>query len=68
MQKEHTRVNGDFLEEDNLVIMSLKVKFVFNQDTDPDGSETGSRHVGQVNSVFLDDCFNNISRQPSQNV
>lgn len=68
IQKEHNRVDKGFLEGDNLVIMSLKIKFVFKEDADLDGNVNVSRHVGQVNSVFCDDLSNKMSRQSSQNV
>lgn len=50
------------------MIMSLKIKFVFKEDTDLDGNGNVSRQVGQDNSVFFDDLSKKVSRQPSQNV
>lgn len=68
MQKEHNRVGRDILEQPNLTIISLKIKFVFKEHTDSDGNGTVSRHVGQVSSTLLDDLSNKTLKQPSQNV
>ena len=68
MQKEHTRLDPAFLDSDNLTSMSLKIKLFFKEETDREGSENGSRQIGQGKSVFSGNFRMNIPKQPLQNV